>query len=358
MGFGFNLSKGTLLGTSSIRILVVEDYEPFRRFLTSTLRNQSDEWDVRAASDGLEAVQEAQRLQPDLILLDVGLPTLNGLNAARRIRTLSPTSKIIFVTQESSADVVQEALSIGASGYVVKGDAGRELVAAVTAVLRGEQFLGSRFAGHDFSGTSNLRTNEAFSHNEYPASGPTPIRKVEAAHRHEALFYSNDDFLLDGFAHCIATSLNGGSAVIVFASESHRSTLISRLQAQGIDMTAAIDQRRFVPLDPEDTLSKFMVDDMPDPGRLFKVLDDLIATVSGGTGGTHTRVVACGGLAPILLSQGKTESAIRLEQLWNEVVTKYGLDTLCTYSRSSFESEQNGDIFHRICELHSSVRSR
>lgn len=135
-------------------------------------------------SDGLEAVREAQRLQPGLILLDIGLPTLNGLEAARQIRTLSPASKIVFVTQESSADVVQEALNIGASGYVVKADAGRELIAAVTAVLRGEQFVGSRFAGHDFSGTSNLRTTDAFSHNEYPASGPIPIRKEEIAHRH------------------------------------------------------------------------------------------------------------------------------------------------------------------------------
>lgn len=304
-------------------------------------------------SNGLVAVREAQRLQPDLILLDIGLPILNGFEAARQIRTLSPTSKIVFVTQESSADVVQEALNIGASGYVVKADAGRELIAAVTAVLRGERFVGSRFAGHDFSGTSNLRTT-----NEYPAPEPIPIRKVEIAHRHDAHFYSNDDFLLDGFTRCIVTALNGGSAVIVFASESHRNSLIFRLQAHGIDMTAAIDQRRYVPLDPVDILSKFMVDDLPDSSRLFKVISDLIATVSSGTGGAHTRVVACGGLAPVLLSQGKPESAIRLEQLWDQVVKRYRLDTLCTYSRSSFESEQDRDVFQRICGLHSSVHSR
>jgi hypothetical protein len=257
------------------------------------------------------------------------------------------------VTQESSADVVQEALKIGACGYVVKADVGRELIAAVTAVLRGEQSVGSRFAGHDFSGTSNLRTTD-----EYPASGPTPIREVEIAHRHEVHFYSSDDFLLEGFTQFIVTALNGGSAVIVLATESHRNSLISRLEAHGIDMTAAMDQRRYVPLDSVDILSKFMVDDLPDPIRLFKVLEDLIATVSSGTGGAHTRVVACGGLAPFLLSQGKPESAIRLEQLWDQVVKRYGLDTLCTYSRSNFASEQDRDVFQRICGLHSSVHSR
>ena len=105
--------------------------------------------DIVEVSDGLQAVREAQRLQPDLILLDIGLPTLNGIEAARQIRTLSPASKIIFVTQESSADVVQEAISIGVSGYVVKTDVGDELLGAIVAVLRGEQFIGRRFVGHD-----------------------------------------------------------------------------------------------------------------------------------------------------------------------------------------------------------------
>lgn len=103
------------------------------------------------ASDGWEAVREAQRLQPNLILLDIGLPTMNGIEAARHIRRLSPASQIIFVTQESSPDIVQEALNSGACGYVVKTDVGSELQAALTAVLRGEQFLGRRFVGHDFS---------------------------------------------------------------------------------------------------------------------------------------------------------------------------------------------------------------
>ena len=314
--------------------------------------------DINEVSDGLEAVQAAQRLQPDLILLDIGLPTLNGLDAARRIHTLSPSSKIVFVTQESSTDIVQEALNIGASGYIGKVDAGRELVAAVTAVLQGERFIGSRFAGHDFSGTSNLRTTDALSRNEYAASGPIPIRGAEISHSHEALFYSNDDFLLDHLTQHIVSALNSESAIIVFANESHRNSLIPRLQAHGVDATAAIDQRRYIPLDPVDILSKFMVDDLPDPIRLFKVLDDLIATVSSSTGRAHNRVFACGGLAPVLLSQGKPRSAVRLEQLWDEVVKRDGLDTVCTYPQSSFESEQDRDVFERICELHSSVHSR
>lgn len=92
-------------------------------------------------SDGLAAVQKAKELNPDLILLDIGLPGLNGIEAGRQIRKVVPSAKIIFLTQESSEDVVQEALSLGALGYVVKTRAGTDLLAAVEAVLTGEQYV-------------------------------------------------------------------------------------------------------------------------------------------------------------------------------------------------------------------------
>ena len=123
---------------SILRVLIAEDYEPFRRYLSSKLNKIQNVQLVDEVSDGLEAVQKAEELKPDLVLLDIGLPKLNGIEAARRIRSLSPMSKIIFLSQESSADVVQEALNTGAQGYVIKDDAGHDLLPTVNAVLGGE----------------------------------------------------------------------------------------------------------------------------------------------------------------------------------------------------------------------------
>jgi DNA-binding NarL/FixJ family response regulator len=92
-------------------------------------------------ADGLAAVQKAEELNPDLILLDIGLPGLNGLEAGRQIRKLVPNAKIIFLTQESSEDVIQEALKLGAQGYVIKTRAGSDLLPAVEAVLQGKQYV-------------------------------------------------------------------------------------------------------------------------------------------------------------------------------------------------------------------------
>jgi len=140
--------EGSDLDTSSVRVLVVEDSEPFRRFICSTLGKRPELQIVGEVSDGLEAVHKVEELQPDLILLDIGLPTLNGIDAARRIRKVAPHSKILFVSQESSTDVAQEALDLGALGYVVKAHAGRELLVAVEAVRQGRQFVSAGFAGH------------------------------------------------------------------------------------------------------------------------------------------------------------------------------------------------------------------
>jgi DNA-binding NarL/FixJ family response regulator len=130
------------MATLTVRVLVVDDYEPFRRFVCLALEKRL-EWQIIAeASDGLEAVQKAEELQPDLIVLDIGLPLLNGIEAARRIGKLCPQCKILFLTQESSAEVVREAFSLGALGYVVKSHAGSELVAAVDAVSQGKHFVG------------------------------------------------------------------------------------------------------------------------------------------------------------------------------------------------------------------------
>jgi DNA-binding NarL/FixJ family response regulator len=194
---------------SPIRVLVVEDYEPWRRYFSTALQKQPELQVIGEVSDGLEGVQRAEELQPDLILVDIGLPTLNGIEAARRIRKLSPESKILFVSQESSADVVQEALSTGAYGYVVKSDARSELLSAVEAVLQGKRFVSASFSGHDLvepieDQSDNLQRNE----------GVTPFRAQKKI-RHEVEFYADNTGFVDGFARFIEAALKAGNAVIV-----------------------------------------------------------------------------------------------------------------------------------------------
>ena len=127
---------------AAFRTLIVEDHEDLRALLRSLLENETQCVVIGEASDGLQAVQRAQELQPDLILLDLSLPKLNGMEAGRRIRKMSPHSKILFLSQEPDPEIVQSALRLGA-GYLLKSDA-KELPAAIHAVLEGGTFVSDR----------------------------------------------------------------------------------------------------------------------------------------------------------------------------------------------------------------------
>lgn len=131
------------------RVLVVDDHQPFRRLVCSMLKEQASVQVVGEAQDGLEAVRKAELLQPDIVVLDIGLPGLSGIEVARQISKVASAAKIIFLTQERSPDVVKVAFAVGAQGYVIKAQAGAELLAALDAVAHGSKFVGSGIDGPD-----------------------------------------------------------------------------------------------------------------------------------------------------------------------------------------------------------------
>jgi len=132
------------------RVLIVDDFEPWRRVVRWMLQH-FPEWEiVGEAADAREGVQKSEELQPDVVLLDIGLPRINGIDAASSILSIAPHSKIVFVSVELCPELVQGALRTGAHGYVVKSDAASDLLPALRTVMNGQRFLGARFADYDF----------------------------------------------------------------------------------------------------------------------------------------------------------------------------------------------------------------
>jgi DNA-binding NarL/FixJ family response regulator len=343
-------TKRGALKASRIRILVVDDFEPWRRFISSALSNQSKLEVIANASDGLVAVQKAEELQPDLVLLDIGLPSLNGIEAARQIRKLSPKSRILFVSEHCSVDIAKEAIRAGGNGYLVKSGAGKELLPAVTAILQGEQFASPSLGNSVFSDTADEQELN-------PASKVVAVNLVsngnENCHRHEVVFYPNDASLVVGFSRFAESELQSGTPVIVIATKSHLADILRRLRADGVDIEAAIRQGRYIPLDPVEMLSGFMIDDMPDPDSLMSTAKDLIGDAAKAAQGEHPRVALCGEGVSILLAQGKAEATIRLEHLWDLIAKSYPVNVLCGYLSTAFAHDDNGQILERIREEHS-----
>ena len=257
------------MGESIVHILAVDDFPSWRRFVASILEEQPRLRIVGEASDGLEAAQKAQELQPDIIMLDICLPRLNGIEAARRIRELSPKAKIVFLSENRSWDIVEEALGTGAGAYVVKSDAVAELLPAVEAVLKGKLFVSASLAGDALADPKNEPAAEPTSRRIVL---PFPPQNVRVARRHEVGFYSHDRNLIDDVTQFVGAALRLGNGAIVVATESHRSSLLSRLQAYGIDMGAAVEEGRYIAWDAAGALSAFMLDGLPDPVRFLKLM--------------------------------------------------------------------------------------
>jgi DNA-binding NarL/FixJ family response regulator len=297
-----------------VRILVVEDHASFRR-LTCTALQRLTEFQTFEAVDGLEAVQQAEALQPDVILLDIGLPKLHGFEVAKRIRSLAPRATVLFLSQESSPDIVRKAFSLGARGYVQKLRAGIDLLPALAAVLRGERFVSSSIAC-------------------------TELADAPAAHRHEILFCSDDAAVVEGFAGFVGAALTTGDAAIALVTESHRHDLLQRMRTQRVDVDGAIARGTCLLLD---------ADDAPDPDMFLEAIND-VRQAATRVGKAHPRVAFCGERAGRLWAAGRTAEAVQLEQFCGELA--HDVDVLCAYPVPCTKDDQ---ALSRMCAVHTAV---
>ena len=314
-------------------VLIVDDFEPFRKVLRSMLEQESGLQIVGEASDGYKAIQKIEVLLPDLVLLDIGLPHLNGLQVARRVGKLSPQTRILFVSQEFSYPMVQEAFRLGVLGYVHKQRSTDDLLPAIEAVLSGNSFVSRGLSSdEDVKGTTVQ----------------TP--------RHEALYYSSDEILLGSFTDFIVAAQNAGNPTIVILPKSHLEVLFPRLRARGIPVEAAIERGSLIPLEVTEVLPSFMAGNLPDPVRFFKSASALLDRALNAAG-PHYRVAACGQCAPHLLRESNAQGAIRLEQLWDQLGKVFDLDILCAYSSEAFE-HMDDECLLSISAAHSETSHR
>lgn len=335
------------------RVLVVDDYEPWRRFVCSTLQQRPQIQVIGEASDGDEAVRKAQELQPDLILLDIGLPEVNGIQAARQIRDLIPNAKIIFLSAISSQGIAEETLRIGASGYVVKASARAELLPAVDAVLQGRTFMSAQFGPR--------LVQSGIDHTESTANLAKSADRTGAGQTgaHEVAFYSDEVSYLEDGAECIGAALKAGNAAVVVATQAHRDGLRARLQADGLNMDAVIEQGRYVAMDAATALTAFMANGLPDSARFLQCFADVIESAAAGArakNGEHARVTVFGEGVQLLCAQGKVEGAIHVEKLCNQLIHTHNVDIICAYSPTTVPGGISDQLRQRICSEHSVIR--
>jgi DNA-binding NarL/FixJ family response regulator len=321
------------------RVLVADDYEPWRRQIDEVIRDHP-QWQIAGeASNGFDAVAKARALAPDLILLDISLPGLNGIDAARQILTFAREARILFMSEHRSWDIISAAMLAGARGYIAKMEVGRDLMSAMEAIVDGRRVVSAALLEPVFMKTARERTRPD-------------------ARRHEVGLYSDETMLLDAYARATASALEAGNGAVVVASGGRLEQIRDRLLARGIDADGAVREGRYFPADLDATLSTFTIDRHVDEGRFRTAATGLLMRTAGAVLGDRPRVTVIGDGTSTMLRNYGVDEALRLERLWDELSARYNLDLLCGYLTTELGHDEPSDARRRICAEHTAIHDR
>ena len=176
-----------------------------------------------------------------------------------------------------------------------------------------------------------------------------------SAHAHSVQFYSDDSFLLDALSRFVGSAIGAGDAGIVIATPAHREELSRRLLARGLNVQGAVEQGRYIALDAAETLSQFMVNGFPEEQRFVKLIGGVISRAKQAASAEHGRAALFGEMVALLWGEGRTEAALRLEQLWNQIAQSHSFSLVCAYPLAHFYRGDESDAFLKVCAEHSAV---
>lgn len=320
---------------SPLEVVVIDDHHAWRQQLTAMVE-KSGAWRVTGeAVNGVEGCALVASLRPDLILLDIELPTMSGIETAARILAADPSARILFLSGHSSWDVIEAALLTGARGYVLKNFAGTDLLPAMAAVAAGRRFLSAAIGGRPFN----------------------PDEDRHHPHLHDAGFYSTDAALIEEYEAFAAEGLLAGKIVVSLLGRERRQELFDRLTTRGIDVTRALAEERYIALDVDTLLTPLMIDGLPDESLFWNMVIALMMRAARASRTNAPAIAGFGDGAQTLWRNGMPAAAVLIEQMWNDVSKTLNVDVLCGYSLPSVDAEDQ-EMRELIGAAHSATRTR
>jgi CheY-like chemotaxis protein len=304
---------------------VVDDHQEMRRAVSALLALRFEL--VGVARDGYEAIEMAERLAPDLILLDVMMPRLDGLQAAARLQELGLPARVVMMTSDESEGYVEQAFLAGAWGFLHKTRLATELVRALDHVHDGRLVLPS---------LSSLLT-------------------VGASDAHVAQFHSYNQHFIDGIGDLVSRALRRGHVIAVVATPTVRAGVAGRLRRAGWNVGEAGDYGRYHAIDAAQSLAGIMRGGRPDPERLGEGVAAFERMRVESAETPDARLTLVGEIAVPLLLNGNVQGAIEIERMWTGLTQGLPWLGVCCYPTACFADLTSSPPFFEVCAEHGAV---
>jgi CheY-like chemotaxis protein len=283
---------------------------------------------VDATTDGQRALESSHRLDPDVVVLDITMPGLNGFQVARELKRTGARAKIVFLSMHAADDYVATAIAAGARGYVLKTRMQPDLKNALHHVLAGRLFMPSLAALSAAAGGG---------------SG------------HAVYFYEDDVSFLDEASGFVGTTLRRGEPVVIAATEATRNGILPRLETQGLDLSGAPGQGWCQVVDSAAVVSQCMPHGWPDAGRVGELIDGFERSRLATAWGPSPRVTVLSAMNVQLRKNDRSEAAVAFDYLWATLTNTLPFFTVCAYPIDRVASEGFPDLCARLCAQHGMV---
>jgi CheY-like chemotaxis protein len=349
-----------------LRILIVDDHEAVRGGIRSLLSARA-EWSVCGeAGDGLEAVEKAQKLRPDVVLMDITMPRMDGVQATKIIRQEVPEAEIVLISQNDPSVVGSLATEIRAHAFVSKSDLFRDLLPAIDGLCgRSDLETTSELGGGGRGTVANRGANSAFTveganlsskigagvksnnHNEPWCD----LLEGAAPRDHIVQLYQDEQFLSRAVCRFAVSAINHGEGAILVPTSAHWDALRPRLEAEGVDVEAVQASGQLTVVDADQLLPNFMRNAMPDAPLFLGLAGETVAKARGGD--RFTKVRWWGEMVNVLWERGDVAASMGLEDLFHKLAHDHEIAIFCSFLMDNFDGEVHAHMLPRLGQNHS-----